>query len=114
MTGGLFSPTKRAIDRTCEYAIVQCVILSLAIMFLLGIGNFALHSAVLDSGHPLTRQMPGYVQLLGGKLTLVAEFLVLLAAMMLAANGWSGLVWIYGGYTALNGVSAWLILSRRI
>ncbi len=94
------------------------MIFALITMFLLGIGNFALHSAVLDSGHPLTKelseQMPDFVQLLGGKLTLVAEFLVLLAAMMLAANGWPGLVWIYGGYSALNAASAWLILSGRI
>jgi len=90
------------------------VILSLIFMFLLGIGNFALHSAVLDSGHPLVGQMPKFIHLLGGRLTLVAEFMVLLAAMLLAGNGWSGLVWIYGGYTALNAVSAWLILSGRI
>ena len=90
------------------------MILLLFIMFLLGIGNFALHSAVLDSGHPLVGQMPSFVQLLGGRLTLVAEFLVLLTAMLLAANGWGALVWVYAGYTALNGVSAWLILSGRI
>jgi len=90
------------------------MILLLFIMFLLGIGNFALHSAVLDSGHPLLGQMPGFVQLLGGRLTLVAEFLILLTAMLLAANGWAQLVWVYAGYTALNGASAWLILSGRI
>lgn len=83
-------------------------------MFFLGVGNFALHQAVLDSGHPLVGQMPGFVQLLGGRLTLVAEFLVLVAAMLLAANGWEGLVWAYGFYSALNALSAWLILSGRI
>ena len=114
MMGSLFAPTKRAIDPTCDYAIVSFVILSLAIMFLLGIGNFAMHQAVLDSGHPLTQQMPGFVQLLGGRLTLIVEFLVLLAAMLVATNGWPGSVWIYGGYSALNGFSAWLILSRRV
>ena len=90
------------------------MILSLAIMFLLGIGNFALHRAVLESGHPLLGQMPSFVQLLGIRLTLVAEFLVLLAAMLLAANGWPGLVWAYAGYSSLNALSAWLILTGKV
>jgi hypothetical protein len=90
------------------------VIFSLAIMFLLGIGNFALHRAVLDSGHPLVEQLPGLAQSLGGRLTLAAEFLVLLAAMLLVANDWSELAWVYAGYSALNVASAWLILSGRV
>ncbi len=87
---------------------------ALALMFVLGIGNFALHIAVLESDHPLVRQMPSFVHLLGGRFTLVAEYLVLLAAMLLAANGWPELVWAYSFYSALNALSAWLILSRRI
>ena len=90
------------------------VILPLSIMFLLGIANFAMHRAVLESGHPMVGQLPDFVNSLGGRLTYVAEFLVLLAAMLLAANGWPGLVWAYGLYSALNAVSAWLILSGRI
>ena len=114
MTDALPRPTKRGFHPTGEYGIMQPVILALAIIFLLGIGNFALHRAVLESGHPLVGQMPNYVQLLGGKLTYLAEFLVLLAAMLLAANGWPGLAWTYGLYSALNAMSAWLILSGRI
>ncbi len=90
------------------------MILALIVIFLLGMGNFALHSAVLDSGHRLLSEMPAIVNALGGRLTLVAEFMVLLAAMLLAANGWAGLVWAYAGYSALNALSAWLILSGRI
>ena len=90
------------------------VIIGLSIIFVLGVGNFALHSAVLKSGHPLLEQMPGFVQSLGGRLSLVAEFLVLLVAMLLAANGWSSLIWAYAGYSALNAGSAWLILSGRL
>jgi hypothetical protein len=90
------------------------VIIGLALTFLLGIGNFALHSAVLKSGHPLIEQMPQSIHLLGGRLSLVAEFLVLFAAMLLVANGWETLAWAYGGYSALNAISAWLILTRRI
>lgn len=114
MTGVRPTPTKRALESISDVAILRNVILSLAIMFVLGIGNFALHRAVLDSGHPLLEQMPGAVQTLGGRLTLVAEYLVLLAAMLLVANGWGALAWAYAGYSALNAISAWLILSRRI
>ena len=88
--------------------------MALAIIFFLGIANFALHKAVLESGHPLLGRTPWFVHMLGGKLTLATEFLVLLAAMMLAANGWPGLAWAYLGYSALNALAAWLILSGRV
>ena len=41
-------------------------------------------------------------------------FAVLLAAMLLAAHGWGGMAWAYAAYSALNAISAWLILSGRI
>lgn len=88
--------------------------LAVAVILILGVGNFALHRAVLESEHPMLGQMPGFVQTLGGRLSLVAEFLVLLAALLLAANGWPALVWAYLGYSALNGLTAWLILTRKI
>lgn len=98
------------------------MMVALLILFMLGIGNFALHQAVLDSDHPLlgemnaklNEQMPDLMRLLGGKLSLAVEFLVLLAAMMFAANGWPGLAWVYGGYTALNAAAAWSILTGRM
>ena len=83
-------------------------------IFLMGIGNFALHRAVLESGHPMVGRVPWFVHMLGGRVTLVVEFMVLLAALLLAANGWPALAWGYLGYTALNGLAAWLILTRRI
>ena len=86
----------------------------IAFVFFMGIGNFALHQAVLDSGHRLLGQVPWFVHMLGGKATLITEFLILLAAMLLIANGWPGMIWAYGVYTVLNGASAWLILSGRI
>jgi len=86
----------------------------LAVIFCLGVGNFALHKAVLESGHSLLEQVPGFVSMLGGRLSLVTEFLVLLAALMLAANGWPGLVWAYLVYSLLNALSAWLILTNRV
>ncbi|MEP3052069.1 MAG: hypothetical protein ABJP48_04925 [Erythrobacter sp.] len=88
--------------------------LALIIIFVLGVGNFALHKAVLESGHPMLGKMPWFVHMLGGKLTLTTEFMVLLAAMILAANGWPALVWAYLAYSCLNGIAAWLILTNRV
>lgn len=83
-------------------------------VFMLGVANFALHKAVLESGHPLLGRLPWYVHMLGGRLTLPTEFIVLLAAMLLTSTGWAGANWIYLGYTALNGISAWLIFSDKV
>ncbi len=88
--------------------------MAILIIFLCGISNFGLHKAVLESGHRLLGQLRGTLGGLGGRATLLCEFLVLLAAMLLAANGWPALAWAYLVYSAVNGVSAWLILSGRI
>jgi hypothetical protein len=86
---------------------------ALLITFLLGVLNFGLHKAVLESGHPLIGQMP-FVRMLGGRGSLAAEYLLLLGAMLLVGAGNPGWAWAYGGYTALNAVAAWLILTRRV
>jgi len=90
------------------------ITMAIVLIFFLGIANFALHKAVLESDHPLLGQMPWFVHMLGGRLTMATEFMVLLAAMMLAANGWPGLAWAYLLYSGLNAVAAWLILGDRI
>jgi hypothetical protein len=87
---------------------------ALLITFLLGVGNFTLHKAVLESGHPILARMPWFSEALGGRASLGAEFLVLLGAMLLVGTGSTGWAWAYFGYTAFNGVAAWLILSRRV
>lgn len=88
--------------------------MAILLIFLLGIGNFALHRAVLESGHPLLAHMSGPLQMLGGKASLVAEFVVLLAVMLLVANGHLGWGWAYAIYSMVNGFTAWLILTRRL
>nr|WP_298931811.1 hypothetical protein [uncultured Erythrobacter sp.] len=115
----------RRYDRCCNFAdqrlyhadggLRQIVTMWIAVIviFVLGIGNFALHRAVLDSEHPMLDAMPAFIHMMGGKLTLVAEFLVLMVAMLLAANGWPEMVWGYVAYSALNGGAAWLILSGK-
>lgn len=87
---------------------------AILICFLLGIGNFALHKAVLESGHPLLGQMPGFVHMLGGRMSLLTEFMVLLAAMLLIWSGWPAVLGAYFLFSLLNGVAAWMILTNRI
>lgn len=83
-------------------------------IFILGVANFAMHKAVLESGHPLVAQLPWSVHRFGGRMTLAIEFLVLLGAMLLVGAGFTGWGWAYFGYTLLNALTAWLILTRRV
>lgn len=85
-----------------------------ALTFLLGIGNFAVHRAVLNSKHPLLAQVPWLFQLLGGRFSLLVEFAMLLGAMLMVADGAASWAWFYAGYSAVNAGSAWLLLTGRI
>lgn len=65
----------------------------IALTFLLGVGNFAVHRAVLNSEHPLLGQVPWFFHLLGGRFSLLVEFIMLLGAMLMVADGsvgWPG------------------------
>ena len=84
------------------------------VIFVLGIGNFAMHKAVLESGHPLLGQVPWFFHFLGGRFSLVVEFLMLLGTMLMAADGAVGWAWFYAAFSAVNGLSAWLILTGRV
>lgn len=84
----------------------------LTLIFLLGVANFAAHRAVLDSGHPLIGM--AYFHMLGGRVSLAVEFLMLLGTMLMVAYGSPGWAWFYGVYSLANGASAWLILSGRV
>jgi hypothetical protein len=82
--------------------------------FVLGTGNFALHRAVLESRHPMLGHSSWPLRAIGGRGSLAVEFLILLGAMLLAGLGSSGWAWAYAGYTGLNALAAWLILTRRV
>lgn len=89
-------------------------VMAIVLVFLLGIGNFALHRAVLDSRHPLVTQIPQLGAGSLGRITLAVEFAILLGALFLAGSGYRNWSLAYLGYSALNGLTAWLILARRI
>ncbi len=86
--------------------------MAIVLVFVLGIGNFAVHRAVLDSRHPLVAGLP-----LGESaawITLALEFAALFGALLLVGNGRPGWSLGYLGYSVLNGLAGWLILTRRI
>lgn len=88
--------------------------MAIIITFLLGIGNFALQRAVLDSGHPVLVQLPWFTAGLGARFTLAVEFALLVAALLLASEGatWGPITYVV--YSMLNSFSAWLILTHRL
>ncbi len=85
--------------------------MTIGILFILGIANFALHRAMLDSDHPLLASLPPALRANGGRLSLAFEFLILLLAMLLAAIGWPSAVWVYALYTLINAGTAWVLLG---
>jgi hypothetical protein len=87
--------------------------MAIILTFLLGIGNFAVHKAVLESHHPMLAQMPWF-EAMGGRFSMALEFMLLVGALLLAASGHPTWLWAYFAYSALNGISGWLILSRRV
>ena len=66
--------------------------MAVILTFLLGIANFAMHKAVLESRHPMLAQMPWF-EMLGGRFSFGLEFLLLVGAMLLAATGHSSWGW---------------------
>jgi len=87
--------------------------MEILVIFLLGVGNFAFHGAILEGRYRLLRSLPVPIRVLGGRASLVAEFVVLLAALLLVATGHSVWAWAYFAYTSLNALAAWLIVSQR-
>ncbi|HKX78603.1 MAG TPA: hypothetical protein VJM34_08795 [Novosphingobium sp.] len=87
---------------------------AIVLLFLLGTANFAMHKAVLESGHPLLGRVPWFFHMLGGRFSLAVEFVVLLGAMLMVDSGAIAWAWGYVGYSLLNAVSAWIILTGRV
>lgn len=89
--------------------------MALVLLFFLGVGNFAMHKAVLESRHELLGRVPWFMHMLGGgRFGLAVEFLVLLGAMLMVDSGAAGWAWGYAGYSLANAAAAWMILSNRV
>ena len=87
--------------------------MAILIVFVLGIVNFAAHRAVLESGHSLVEAMPRLFQRLGGRVSLVVEFVMLVGAMWMVSAGSDAWAFGYIGYSAMNALAAWLPFVRR-
>ena len=87
--------------------------LFVVLTFVLGVGNFAMHKAVLESRHPMLAQMPWF-GMLGGRLSMGIEFIVLVGALLLTVSGHPGWGLGYLAYSLLNGLAGWLIVTRRV
>lgn len=84
--------------------------LVMVLSFLLGVVNFAVQTAILASGHPVLAQIAGRRLRLFGRLAFAAEFLVLVAVLVMVADGHYAWGWAYLGYSAVNGLAAWALL----
>ncbi|MXP10819.1 hypothetical protein [Pseudoblastomonas halimionae] len=87
--------------------------MAILLVFLLGVGNFAAHKAALASNHPALQQMPWF-HLMHGRFSLALEFIVLLGAMLLAADGSHGWVLAYMVYSVFNILAAWMIVTGKV
>jgi len=88
--------------------------MAVLLTFLMGIVNFALHRATLESDHPMVAQMREPLgRIARGRGTYILEFVILFSALGFASMGSAVAMPVYGGYTVLNGLAAWLLLTRR-
>ena len=85
------------------------------VSFLLGITNFALHKAVIESRHPFVEDSKLYFGRHFGKHgSYILEFVILVGALVFAAGGsWLALI-VYIFYTSLNVLAAWMLLSGKV
>jgi hypothetical protein len=82
--------------------------------FFLGIGNFAMHKAVVESGHPFVEDTKRYFgAYFGSNGSYAVEFMILAAAMLMAFGGSGWIVVVYTLYTSFNALSAWLLLTGK-
>jgi len=88
--------------------------MAVIITFLLGVGNFAWHSAVLGSGHRMVSDMPDQHRQLIRWSSLALEFVLLSFALYAVNAGHVLWMWVYMGYSAINGSAAWLIVKGRV
>jgi hypothetical protein len=82
--------------------------------FLMGVANFAMHKAVAESGHPFVEDAKLYFgSHFGRSASYAIELLMLIGAMWFAYEGSLFVALIYWGYTGMNALATWLLLSGR-
>lgn len=84
------------------------------IIFLCGVGNFAMHKAMLESNHPIIAEARGsFRKLLGPYGSYILEYVMLIAAMTFADMDILSAVIIYFIYTLANCAAAVVLFSNK-
>ncbi len=84
------------------------------VVFICGIGNFAMHKAMLESSHPLITEARGsFRKFLGPYGSYILEFFMLAAALIFANMGMLSAVIFYFIYTVANCAAAWVLFSNK-
>jgi uncharacterized membrane protein YecN with MAPEG domain len=87
----------------------------LIICFLLGIVNFALHRAVVESGHPFVEDTKKYFgRFFGSYSSYIIEFIILIGVLLLASSGPWIVALVYFCYSVINILAAWMLLTEQI
>ncbi|WP_271079049.1 hypothetical protein [Aurantiacibacter sp. MUD61] len=89
-------------------------LLTLIVTMLLGIGNFASHRAVIESGHRMVQEMTPEALRVLRPVSLSFEFLLLCGALYAVRSGHSHWMWVYLAYSLINAGAAWAIVNRRL
>jgi len=86
----------------------------LLFLFILGTANFAMHKAVMESGHPAIQgSRAAFNKATGGWGGYILEYFILVVAMNFAYQGFAFATGAYIGYTMLNAGAAWMLLSGK-
>ena len=89
--------------------------LPLILCAILGVVNFCLHKAVIESGHPFVEDTKYYFgRHFGTTGSYIIEFALLLTALSFVSTAAMLIMLLYGGYTAFNILAAWLLLTGRV
>lgn len=88
--------------------------MGIVVTFLLGVGNFAWHRAVVESGHRMMSEIAPEKLRIFRLLSLSFEFLILCGALFAAHRDQLHWIWAYAAYSLFNGGAAWSILKGRV
>lgn len=89
--------------------------MSLIILFICGIANFAMHRAMMESDAPLmVEARTGFQRIMGPYGSYIIEFAMLLLAMILANMGMTWAVTAYVFYAGANIVGAYFLLNGKM
>lgn len=82
--------------------------------FLMGVANFAMHKAVVESGHPFVEDTKRHFgKHIGPYGSYAIELALLIGALWLANEGSVLIALFYAAYTGMNGIATWLLLTGK-